>query len=173
MQEVTKMPAAAGGEVEAPEFQFAKAESMGYLLRQAYRTFNKVLQAHIAADHVTIGMWNYLRVLWDEDGLTQRELSRRASMLESTLVPALALLERRGLVVRRRDAEDRRRSVVYLTERGQQLKNRVGPLARNTNEIALSGISEEDEATLRRLLQQMTDNLQRRLQEPAEKGLTE
>ena len=74
MQEVKKMPAAASGDAEAPEFQFAKAESMGYLLRQAYRTFNKVLQAHIAADHVTIGMWNYLRVLWDEDGLTQREL---------------------------------------------------------------------------------------------------
>jgi MarR family transcriptional regulator, organic hydroperoxide resistance regulator len=163
---------APAAEDEFPEFEFATAESIGHLLRQAHRTFNKVLQARIAVEHVTIGMWNYLRILWDEDGLTQRELSRRARMLESTVVPALALLERRGLVVRERDSHDRRRSFVYLTKRGRQLKNVLGPLARETNQIALQGISTEEEATLRRILGTLTENLEHRLTSPTGEVLT-
>jgi DNA-binding MarR family transcriptional regulator len=144
-------------------FDYRTDESVGYLLRDTHRAFSKVLQARIAAEHVTMGMWYFLRALWEEEGLTQRELSRRIGMMESTAVPALALMERRGLVRRQRDAKDRRRSCVFLTKRGRSLKDILLPHAKQANGVALDGVSPADQATLRRILRQVRTNLERHL----------
>ena len=147
---------------EGPEgFDYRTDESVGYLLRDTHRAFSKVLQARIAPEHVTMGMWYFLRALWEEEGLTQRELSRRIGMMESTAVPALALMERRGLVRRQRDAKDRRRSCVFLTKRGRALKEVLLPYAKDANLLALDGVSVEDQAALRRILRQVSTNLER------------
>ena len=155
---VTSAPGA-----EVDPFDFPTDDSFGYLLRDTHRAFTKVLQAHIASEHVTMGMWYFLRALWEEEGLTQRELSRRIGMMESTTVPALALMERRGLVRRQRDAKDRRRSCVFLTKRGRALKSILLPYARDANLVALGGVSEADQAILGRILRQVRANLERRL----------
>ena len=147
---------------ERPEgFDYRTDESIGYLLRDTHRAFSKVLQARIASEHVTMGMWYFLRALWEEEGLTQRELSRRIGMMESTAVPALALMERRGLVRRQRDAKDRRRSCVFLTKRGRALKEVLLPYAKEANLVALHGVGAEDQTALRRILRQVRTNLER------------
>jgi DNA-binding MarR family transcriptional regulator len=158
--------AAAGTSLAPGDFEFPTEYSVGYLLRDTHRAFMKVLQARIAREHVTIGMWFFLRALWEEEGMTQRELSRRTGMMESTTVPALALMERRGLVRRQRDAADRRRSRVFLTKRGKALKNVLLPFAKEANEVALDGIAAEDQAHLRRILRLVRANLDRRLSDP-------
>lgn len=149
-----------------PAFEFPPAQSVGYLLRDTHRAFSKLLQLRIAHEGVTMGMWFFLRALWEEEGPTQRELSRRIGMVESTTVPALEQLERRGLIRRQRDAADRRRSRVFLTARGRALKHVLLPAAFETNQAALEGIAEPDIEHLKRTLRLIRDNLERRLQEP-------
>jgi len=137
------------------------AESIGHLLRRAHRTFNRVLQSQLRAENVSIGMWHYLRELWEEDGIDQRDLSRRTSNLETSVVSAMAQLEKHGLVRREQDSKDRRRKFVHLTNRGRALKYSLSPHAREANRIALQGLSKEAEETLGALLKQITDNLER------------
>jgi DNA-binding MarR family transcriptional regulator len=158
------------GGTDGDGFDFPTEGSFGYLLRDTHRAFTKVLQARIASENVTIGMWYFLRALWEEEGLTQRALSRRIGMMESTTVPALVLMERRGLVTRQRDTKDRRRSRVYLTERGRALKAILLPDAKAANLIALDGVSEEDQAVLRRILRHVRTNLERTLAGTGETG---
>lgn len=148
---------ASGG--QARPFEFKPQDSVGYLLRDTYREFSKVLQARIESEGVTLGMWFFLRALWEEDGLTQRELSRRIGTMEPTAVPALALMERKGLIVRRRDSKDRRRRLVYLTQRGRDLKALMIPHAYDVNRIALEGVEHAEIAQLRRILAKMKANL--------------
>ena len=69
-------------------FAFPPEASIGFLVRDTHRAFSRVLGAAIADAGVTIGMWFFLRALWEEDGLTQRELSRRIGMTEPTTVSA-------------------------------------------------------------------------------------
>src|SRR6266511_889072 len=69
--------------------EFPPSESSGYLVRDAHRAFQRLLERRIAAYGVTRGQWYFLRVLWNEDGLTQRELSARVGMMEPTTVIAL------------------------------------------------------------------------------------
>jgi DNA-binding MarR family transcriptional regulator len=140
---------------------FKPQDSVGFLVRDTYREFTKVLQAEIARQGVTLGMWFFLRALWEEDGLTQRELSRRIGMMEPTTVSALAHMERKGLIVRERDPEDRRRRRVFLTKPGRDLKKIMIPYAYEVNRIALDGVASEEVAQLRRILAKMRTNLER------------
>ena len=56
----------------------------------------RALQARLAAHGVTFGHWTFLRILWEGDGLTQRELSDEAGVMEPTTFAALKAMERLG-----------------------------------------------------------------------------
>jgi len=133
--------------------------SIGYILRDTYRGFTRILQSKIAPHGVSIGQWYFLRVLWDKDGLTQRELSQRVGMMEPTTVTALNGMEKRGYVKRVRNAKDRRKINIYLTDKGRALKARLLPFVPEINRIATSGIPDSDMEQVRRLLAAMKKNL--------------
>lgn len=151
---------------------FKPADSVGYLVRDTHREFTKVLQGEIARHGVTLGMWYFLRALWEEDGLTQRELSRRIGMMEPTTVSALAHMERKGLIARKRDPRDRRRRRVFLTKRGRELKDVMIPYAYEVNRLALDGVPKDEVEQFRRTLGKMKANLERHraLQETPSSG---
>lgn len=133
--------------------------SIGYLTRIAFRSFSRALEKRTLPHGVTAGQWRFLRVLWREDGLTQRELSRRVGMREPTTVTALKSLERSGFVVRQQSAEDRRKTHVYLTPAAKTLQATLAPCVAEVNEIALRGLTQDEVLTLRRLLQHVGRNL--------------
>jgi DNA-binding MarR family transcriptional regulator len=134
-------------------------ESDGYLVRDAHRAFQRLLEKRIAAYGVTRGQWYFLRVLWSEDGLSQRELSARVGMMEPTTVIALRSMERAGLIRRVRSKDDRRKSHVWLTARAKRMRGELLQLARGINAQADDGISPEDIAVFRRVIARMTRNL--------------
>ena len=153
---ITRGRKAAHGKAEFPP-----AESSGYLVRDAHRAFQRLLEKRIAAHGVTRGQWYFLRVLWTEDGLSQRELSARVGMMEPTTVIALHSMEKSGLIRRIRSSEDRRRSHVSLTPKAQRMRNELLALARGITDQAEDGIARDDLALFRRVIARMTANLDR------------
>jgi DNA-binding MarR family transcriptional regulator len=144
---------------KTPGISFPLENSTGYLLRKTHRSFARAMQQQIAQRGVTIGMWYFLRILWEEDGLTQRELSQRIEMMEPTTATALRNMEERNLVRRVRNATDKRKVNIYLTEEGLALREVLLPHAQAVNDTALAGVSPEDLACFRRVLCQMRTNL--------------
>jgi DNA-binding MarR family transcriptional regulator len=140
---------------------FPPAESSGYLVRDAHRAFQRLLERRIAAYGVTRGQWYFLRVLWNEDGLTQRELSARVGMMEPTTVIALRGMEKSGLIRRLRSRDDKRRSHVWLTPKAQRMRKGLLALARGITVEAQEGISRGDLLRFRRVIACMTANLDR------------
>lgn len=120
--------------------------SVGYQLRMANRATQRYLQSKIEPHGVTTGMWYFLRALWQEDGLTQRELSRRIGTMEPTTLTALAAMEKAGLVRRERDLQDRRKLHVLLTPKGHALRGELLPLAQEVVHKATAGFTPEDKA---------------------------
>ena len=59
-------------------------ERMARLVRLAARGFNRALQLRLQTENVTFGQWIFLRILWQEDGLSQRGRSDRAHLTEAT-----------------------------------------------------------------------------------------
>ena len=142
-------------------FELPPSRSSGYLVRDAHRAFQRVLERRIARFGVTRGHWYFLRVLWIEDGLTQRELSARVGMMEPTTVIALKGMEKAGLVRRERSREDARRAHVWLTPLGRRLERELLPVARQIVREAEKGVSRRDVAVFRAVIARMTGNLDR------------
>ncbi|MGP1395089.1 MAG: MarR family winged helix-turn-helix transcriptional regulator [Inquilinaceae bacterium] len=122
---------------------------------------SKALAERIAAHGVSIGQWYFLRALWEEDGLTQRDLSHRVGMMEPTTVTALNGMERQGLVKRVRNPQDRRKMNVFLTMKGKSLRSKLMPLEDEVNNRAVSGLNGGVQTDLELALRRVIDNLSR------------
>lgn len=141
--------------------EFPPRRSSGYLVRDAHRAFQRLLERRIAPYGVTRGQWYFLRALWSTDGLSQRELSARVGMMEPTTVIALRSMEKAGLISRVRSADDRRKVRVMLTAKAKRLRKELLGVARDITGVAETGIAARDLASFRRVLARMTDNLDR------------
>jgi len=135
--------------------------SSGYLVRDAHRAFQRLLERRIAPYGVTRGQWYFLRVLWITDGLSQRELSARVGMMEPTTVIALRSMEKAGLINRVRSGDDRRKVRVFLTAKAKRLRAELLAVARSITDDAERGLAARDLAGFRRVIARMTKNLDR------------
>jgi DNA-binding MarR family transcriptional regulator len=133
--------------------------SIGYLLRDSARRILSDLTARLEPHGITLPQYFVLRELWQEEGLTQREVANRVGVLEPTMVTTLDALERLGMIVRVRSTTDRRKTHVQLTAAGRTLRDTLHGYASEVLERALRGISADEIAVLRRLLRQVKDNL--------------
>jgi DNA-binding MarR family transcriptional regulator len=141
---------------------YPASESIGLLMRIALFGMRSSFKAQLAKYRVPWSSWYYLRVLWEADGISQRELTERVGVMQPNTVSALKTMERAGLVRIEREAADRRRTLVRLTPKARRLMRRMLPEIRAAvRPIALEGVTEREEAELRRLLNKICDNVRR------------
>ena len=134
-------------------------DRLAHLVKDATRAYARALQLRLLEHSVSFGHWSFLRILWVSDGLTQRELSIEAGVMEPTTHAAVNAMEKLGYVERRRQEGDRRNLHVHLTARGHRLKTRLVPLAVEVNEVAVKGVAPADVAAVRRVLLAVIENL--------------
>jgi MarR family transcriptional regulator, organic hydroperoxide resistance regulator len=143
--------------------EFPWSESVAFQLRDAYRSFARALQDALEAHDVNAGSWLFLRHLWEEDGITQRELTERVGLMQPNTNAALKQLARRGLIRQTVDSEDRRKLNIYLTRKGKALRHKLIPLAVGIRNDAVRGISAGELESVERVLSKMKANLRERI----------
>ena len=134
-------------------------DRMAHLVKDATRAFLRSLQARLVKHEVQLGHWTFLRILWEKDGVTKRELSVEAGVMEPTTFVALRAMESLGYVTLEQLPDNRKNVYVFLTPSGKRLKKLLVPLAEDVNAVATQGLSAADIATTRRSLLVMIDNL--------------
>jgi len=152
-----------------PEPQVADAdvvhpasESIGLLMRIGLRGLRAAFKATLVRHKIQWSAWYYLRVLWEADGISQRELTQRVGAMQPNTVSTLRSMEKAGLVRIERPESDRRSTKVWLTPKGRRLMQRVLPEIREARQwIAFDGFTDEEEAELKRLLNKLCDNVMR------------
>ena len=92
---------------------------------------------------------------WDN----QRDLAKDLRIEGATLTRHLDRMARDGLIVRMRDPNDRRQMRVELTPEGHEVFRRLKGVAQRTGRRALTGVSADDQAHLRRILEQIRANV--------------
>jgi MarR family transcriptional regulator, organic hydroperoxide resistance regulator len=135
-------------------------QSLGYQIRYAYRIFVRALADELGPHRITTGQWSALRVLWQEDGLSQVELAQRMMVEKASLTAVLKAMASEGLITRVRNADDRRKVNIYLTASGRRLKSKILPLIGRINKRATRRLSSAEVQQLRRLLARVMINLQ-------------
>ncbi len=136
-------------------------DCLAHLVRDAARAFQTALQLRLAGHAIAFGHWSFLRILWEADGLTQKELSLRAGVSEPSTFAAMKAMEKLGYLERRQVPENRKNVYVHLTPSGRALKRKLVPLAVHSNEVAVENLSAKDLQTTRKVLLAMIENLAR------------
>lgn len=134
-------------------------DRLAHLIRDAGRSLGHRLAPLLAEHDIPFGHWVFLRVLWDRDGLTQKELSDAAGVTEPTTFAAVKALIEKGYITRRHNPGNKRKFYVYLTPEGAALRDLLVPLAEEVNRIAVDGIPPEQLQILRDTLLRMVANL--------------
>lgn len=134
-------------------------DRMAHLVKDVTRVFLRSLQVRLETKGVQLGHWTFLRILWQRDGLTQRELSQEAGLVEPTTLVALRVMENLGYITRERMEGNRKNIYVHLTPAGKALKRSLIPMAEEVNAMAMQGLSEADIEATRRALLVMLGNL--------------
>jgi len=98
--------------------------------------------------------------LWERDGLTQRELSDEAGVMEPSTFSALQAMEKRGYITRRRLGDNRKNMYVHLTPKGRALRRKLEPLAREVNALAVRGVPRAQVEATRATLLAIISNLE-------------
>lgn len=136
-----------------------RLDSLGYQLGLINRLYDKRLQDVLAPFGVAPGQFPALVMLFQKDGLTQAELCRRIGVEQPTMANTLARMERDGLIRRDADAEDKRRSFVFLTPKAKAAQDAVMEEARKVAGLAVTRLSAVEQDTLFALLAKLADNL--------------
>ena len=101
--------------------------------------------------------WRVMAVLARYEGLSARQVADRTAMDKVAVSRALARLVEAGRVSRHMDDNDKRRSVLDLTEEGWAIHEVVAPMARAREQEVLQKLSEEERHWLVRILDKLQD----------------
>ena len=100
-----------------------------------------------------------LRALWREDGLAPGQIARQLGLATPTVTRAATRMEAAGLLRREPHPTDGRLVRLWLTSRGRDLEQIIGPEMSALTERTLTGFSDAERAALVEALQRIARNL--------------
>lgn len=145
--------------IQMTDFQLE--DSFGYLINIAAQRLKHELHQSFQAKglDVTPEQWVTLNRLWEQDGLSQVELAERTFKDKPSMTRILNLLEKKGLALRQRDAEDGRVIRVFLTQAGRNLKEKLIPSAKEVLVKSSQHLTKEEVTQLKQILNKILKNL--------------
>lgn len=106
------------------------------------------------------GQPRVLFALWDQEGLTQKDLADQMMITPATVTKMLQRMEKSGFITRQQDLGDQRITRVYLTEEGRQVKGQVEKVWKTMEAETFADLTTDEKVILRRFLLHIRDNLQ-------------
>lgn len=135
----------------------AEELTVGQLLAQVCRMTSLHLKRHMDRIGLHTGQGFALVHLWHHDGIPQHRLARAMHVSPASVTNMLQRMERDGWINRERDPDDQRVVRVFITSKAADLKREAGRSFR-AMELEIASVYTEDElATLHRLLLKLHD----------------
>ncbi len=129
--------------------------------------FMHVFHAYMSVNFATFqglgihpGQLPFLKVISEQEGISQRELAERTHVKPPTVAVTVKRLERAGLIRRETDKHDMRVSRIYLDRRGRELSDGIRSALQETEAALTAGFSKEELEQLKGYFRRMTENLE-------------
>ncbi|HEY2624943.1 MAG TPA: MarR family transcriptional regulator [Dyella sp.] len=103
-------------------------QQLCFALYAASRSITGIYRPLLEALGLTYPQYLVMLVLWEQDGLTVRELGQRLQLDSGTLTPLLKRLQSAGLVSRQRRTDDERAVDIRLTPAGRALREQASDI---------------------------------------------
>jgi len=109
---------------------------------------------------ITTEQWSVLACLWKEDKVSQQTLCNLTTKDKPSMTRLIDNLEKRNLVKRFADINDRRNNLIHLTDEGILLQDKATKIVQKIAEKTLQDISDEELNIARSILKKIMSNLQ-------------
>ena len=128
------------------------SDYLAYLVAQTHRKLHGDLERELQSEGVSVEQWRMLEVLSDRNGRSMGEIADLVLMNHPALTKMTDKMVARGLVHRAPDPQDQRRVLVYTTDRGKALFDRVRGHVEEQNSALEEHLGNKGSAALRKLL---------------------
>jgi DNA-binding MarR family transcriptional regulator len=127
-------------------------ESLGFLLAKSYQRGWALFKQELEAFDLTPPQFALLGFLWQQDGLTQVELSNKSQVDRTTVGGLIDRLEKTRMVARHPHPQDRRAHLIRLTAKGKEMEQPLTEIARRVTAKLTAGLNHDEIHELIRLL---------------------
>ena len=136
-----------------------KIPRTGFLISEISKLFHDNLRRNSEELGFKSGYRQILRFLSHEDGVTQVDIARNSHFTAPTVSVTLKKMEDEGLISRKTDKNDTRRTRVFITEKGREWESKLFASAMDCEEILVRGFSAEEILEFDRLLKKAKENM--------------
>lgn len=143
-----------------------------YVLEKTIKSYRQFAQRNLknVNEDITIDQWLILKTIYDSPNITQREIAEKVFKDHASITRMIDLLVKKEFLSRFFNPEDRRRQGLELTPLGKITQEELIPVIMQNRSKALEGLSSEEVATLRILLQKITANCTKNLHQKAKQS---
>ncbi len=136
-------------------------ENLGRLIYYTARDIQNLAEKILRPYALSLEQFIPLKALVLCGPMSQRRLCEEVGKTPANMTRLIDRLERKALVERRPDPDDRRAVRVVITECGQQLVEQVTGIFESYSAGLLAGIAPADEELVKRVLKKIAGNVQR------------
>lgn len=133
--------------------------SVSYLVNRLGVSLRDLFAEQLAEHQLTVPGYRVLATLREQGDQRLSDLAERTAIEQSTLSRMVSSMQRNGLVSRTRPEDNARTIAINLTDQGQELVERVIPLAVDYERTITQGLSEAELEEFRRVIRVMYENL--------------
>lgn len=133
--------------------------SLSTILGKASRLLSNKISKNMAEYHVTSEQWAILASLWRHDGQSQQTLADAANKNKASITHLIDNLEKRKLVVRQADENDRRNKIIFLTEEGRGLQEELARIVKKTTKEVTQEIDKKELKSAKKVMKKMIEKL--------------
>ena len=135
---------------------FSLDNDIGFLIQRALQIVKSRFYESFSKYGLTTKQYGVLLRLWEEDGISQKELGMRLYTDGATITGIIDRMERENLVIRKKEGNDRRLTKIYLTIKGYKLKEELGPEISKFNKTILEKLHPEEINQLKKFIKKLS-----------------
>lgn len=140
---------------------FETQRSPGFLLSAGNKAYESAMDKRLRHLNITVIQWSLMDQLYQHEGINQRELAQYCMKDPSSLTKTVDLLEKKELIVRKPDANDRRAFKLYLTAKGSNVRNEAYKVASEFYEAVTVNLTDAELQQLQKIIVTIIENIHR------------
>lgn len=133
----------------------------GFYITQIKQLQDRIFEKMLMENGIEIsgGQGRILFVLWKKDHLTISEISKETSLAKNTVSIVVDGMVRKGILERNINPENRRQTIISLTENAKSLQERYEAVSQQMNGIFYQGFSEQEQKEFEQYLARIVNTL--------------
>lgn len=134
-------------------------DSIAFMINRAVLKIKKDMSNKFKEYDITIEQWALLTRLWKNDGISQTQLSLRSGKDLPSITRMLDKLQKKELIRREVDPSDSRAYLIFLTQSGKELEDKLDYIAYEVENKSLQNIKKDDIEILKKVINSILINL--------------